>query len=81
MESWVPIYLGKCRNIASRVIGHLELGLDQPTTALKLESRHNLKGKVFRLSTVRVDVVNYDLIVPSLERALRDKYNPILGRQ
>lgn len=78
---WIPLYLGKSRNIAGRVWEHLHLKLEQPTTALKLNARTNLAGYAFQLSTVRLEVENYDLIMPSVEKALRDKFNPILGRQ
>jgi len=40
-----------------------------------------MSGQRFRLSTIPVEVKNYDLIVPKLEAALRDVHNPILGRQ
>lgn len=78
---WVPLYLGKSKDIAHRVWEHMHLRLDQPTTAMKLKQRVNMASQRFRLSTIRVDVKNYDLIMPQLERALRDEHNPILGRQ
>lgn len=81
LKEWVPLYLGKSRDIASRVWEHINLKLEQPTTAMKLKERVNLAGHRFRLSTLRVDVDNYDLIMPKLESAFRDIYNPILGRQ
>lgn len=81
LSPWVPIYLGKSRDVAGRVLGHIRLKLSQPTTALKLAERVNMAGQRFRLSTVRIEVVNYDLIVPQIEGALRNYYNPILGRQ
>jgi hypothetical protein len=78
---WAPLYLGKSRDITSRVSEHINLPLNKPTTALKLGSRENMKNQRFRLSVLRIDVKNYDLIMPRIESALRDLHNPILGRQ
>jgi len=81
LPQWMPLYLGKSQYIAGRVLGHIHLRLDQPTTALKLGERINMKEQRFRLSTLRIDVENYDLIMPKIEGALRNIHNPILGRQ
>lgn len=81
LAQWMPLYLGKSKNIAGRVWEHINLKLAQPTTAMKLKERSNMANQRFRLSTIRVEVENYDLIMPKLESALRDKYNPVLGRQ
>jgi hypothetical protein len=81
LPQWMPLYLGKSRDIAGRVLGHIDLKLNQPTTALKLKERRNMAGQRFRLSTLRIEVENYDLIMPQVESALRDHCNPILGRQ
>lgn len=81
LQEWVPIYIGKSKDIAGRVLGHIHLRLKQPTTGLKLRERHNMSSHRFRLSTLHLNVANYDLIVPQLERAFRDIHNPILGRQ
>ena len=81
LPEWLPIYIGKSRDIAGRVLGHLHLKLNQPTTALKLRARVNMANQRFRLSTLRVDVENYDLIMPKVESALRNFHSPILGRQ
>jgi len=81
LVEWIPLYIGKSRYISGRVWEHINLKLERPTTAMKLKERTNLTGQRFRLSTIRVDVSNYDLIVPKLESALRDLHNPLLGRQ
>lgn len=81
LAEWVPLYIGKSKYIAGRVWEHIHLKLEQPTTGMKIGQRLNLVNQRFRLSTIRVEVENYDLIMPKLEGALRDKYNPILGRQ
>jgi hypothetical protein len=81
LPEWAPLYLGKSRDIASRVSEHINLPLKQPTTALKLGARSNMNDQRFRLSVLHIDVTNYDLIMPRIESALRDLHNPILGRQ
>lgn len=78
---WIPIYLGKSKCIAKRIKEHMDLDLERPTSALKLLSRKNLFGLYFRVSSIRINVKNYDVIVPKFENAFRDKINPILGRQ
>jgi hypothetical protein len=82
LKEWMPVYLGKSKRIAGRVIEHIELGLDKPTFAMKLRERGAFFfNNTFRLSAVRVEVANYDLLVPMLERAFRDQVNPIVGKQ
>lgn len=81
LSDWIPLYIGKSKNISKRVWEHIHLGLQQPTFALKLKHREHLLNDTFRLSTVRIDVENYYWIMPVLERSLRDKVNPIVGRQ
>lgn len=81
LGQWFPLYLGKSRAISKRIKEHIDLSLKQPTTSLKLKARKNLYGSEFRVSVVRVNVSNYDLIMPQLETLLRNRINPILGRQ
>jgi hypothetical protein len=78
---WMPIYLGKSRNVGKRVTEHFNLNLHKPTTAMKLLARENLYGEMLRISSIRLDIFNYDWVVPIVETELRDKINPILGRQ
>jgi hypothetical protein len=40
-----------------------------------------MSDRQFRLFTIPLNVQNYDLIAPSLERELRDRLNPIVGKQ
>ncbi len=81
LKSWIPLYIGKSKNISKRISEHIHLEMDQKTYALKLKHRDHLKNDRFKISTIQVDVQNYDWIMPVLEQALRDKYNPIIGRQ
>ena len=81
LKDWIPLYLGKSKNIYKRVHGHIHLNLENKTYALKLLSRKHLENHVFRLSAMEIKVVNYDTIVPEVERKLRDIINPIIGKQ
>ncbi|HVU58096.1 MAG TPA: hypothetical protein VHD83_23710 [Puia sp.] len=81
LSEWIPLYIGKSRNISNRVQEHINLGLDKPTFAMKLKVRDHLKEDRFRLSTIRVDIYNYDWIMPILEKSFRDRFHPIVGRQ
>lgn len=85
-NEWIPIYLGKSKNIKNRVREHIFLELAKYTFALKLKERKidgiSIFGdELFRLKTIKVDVVNYDVIVTHLEKQLRKKLNPIVGKQ
>lgn len=79
--AWIPLYLGKSSNIRSRIDGHLNLKLEQATYALKLNARENLSDYTFRLSTIRLDVDSYDAIMPVVESCLREREQPLIGRQ
>lgn len=81
LGEWIPLYIGKSKNIRDRISGHIFSELDKTTFALKLLSRKNLYNNIFRLSTIRVQVKNYDIIMPIIESELRNKINPIIGRQ
>ena len=77
----IPLYIGKSKNIKGRIKGHIFLGIEQKTFALKLNARKNMKTVTFRLSYIPINANNYDWIVPKVESNLRNKYNPIVGRQ
>lgn len=81
LKEWVPIYIGKSKNIGSRVHGHLYTELNKTTFALKLLARENLFNESFRLHTIKINVENYDAIVPRIEWQMRNKINPIIGKQ
>lgn len=81
LPEWLPLYLGKSKRVAARVLEHIQLGADKPTFALKLQARKWFEPAMFRLHTLEVDVQNYDLIVPALESALRERFHPIIGKQ
>lgn len=81
LEEWMPIYIGKSKNIGSRIHGHIYTELHKTTFALKLMARENLHDHIFRLKVCKVSVTNYDAIVPQIERQLRNRINPLIGKQ
>lgn len=81
LKEWVPIYIGKSKWIGSRIRTHLYAELNKHTFSLKLSERQNLNQDKFRISIIPISVVNYDWVMPTIESVLRDKINPILGKQ
>lgn len=81
LPEWMPLYLGKSKNVGNRVLKHINLGLEKTTFALKLKARPSMVKRNFRLHAIKVQVHNYDLVVPALESALRDRFNPLIGKQ
>jgi len=81
---WMPLYIGKSKKIGARIWEHINLDLDAKTFALKLRQRPELELGKLRLSTInfaKLGIENYDLIAPALEQAMRDRLNPLVGKQ
>jgi len=81
LSEWMPLYIGKSKNISSRIHDHIYKELEKTTFALKLMARRNLINETFRLKTIKIEVENYDAIVPRIEWQLRNRINPIIGKQ
>lgn len=81
LNEWIPLYIGKSKKINKRVEKHIFKEINKTTYALKLKARGNLDKETFRLKTIKLDVTNYDSILPIIERILRDQINPIIGKQ
>ncbi|MDH1603947.1 hypothetical protein [Empedobacter sp. GD03739] len=80
-QEWIPLYIGKSRSVGKRIHEHIYKPIEKTTFAMKLKARHNLSYEVFRISAVKIDVNNYNWIVPVLENELRNRLNPIVGKQ
>lgn len=78
---WIPFYIGKSRNICKRVNSHIFQDAGKTSFGMKLKARTVLYGLEFRVSCIPIDVEHYDMIVPYVERHLREKLNPIVGKQ
>ncbi len=81
LEDWIPIYIGKSKRIEGRIHEHIFKELHKTTFALKLNARDNLVNSRFRLSTIKLDLTNYGALMPIIESKLRNKINPLIGKQ
>lgn len=81
LEPWMPLYIGKSKAVGKRVLEHVNLPLDARTFALKINNRPNMQQRQFRLKTIQLNVNNYDFIASPLEAHLRDRINPLVGKQ
>lgn len=81
LQEWMPVYVGKSRNVAERVASHIHLPFSSSTYGLKLKARPGLALRAFRLHAIELKVVNYDVLAPALESALRERFHPLIGRQ
>lgn len=81
LQEWIPLYLGKSKKISSRIHQHIFKEMEKTTFALKLYARENIKDETYKLSIIEIQNENYDFIIPFVEKKLRDKINPIIGKQ
>lgn len=82
-SEYIPFYLGKQQNVKARLDLHLNGHLESTTYGLKLKSRHeSLKKCSLRASWVTFNSTasNY-FCVELIESALREKLNPLIGKQ
>lgn len=79
----VPFYLGKSEKVGSRIDQHLYLPPGKRTYALKLSHRSALlSGIDFKINWLPLATTrdNY-FLVSRVESLLRDRLNPIIGKQ
>jgi len=81
LKEWIPLYIGKSKNIKSRLYGHIYKELAKTTFAMKLLARENMKQEIFRISVINLELINYDAIIPVIENQLRNRINPLIGKQ
>ncbi len=81
INPWMPLYIGKSKDIKCRLNEHFHLKLNNTTFALKLGIRKEFKEDVFKLSVIKLPVHNYDMIAPVVESHFRDALHPIVGKQ
>lgn len=81
LTEWIPMYLGKSKRIERRFHDHIFKELHKTTFALKLKARENIRNERFRLKTIKCELENYNMIVPAIEAQLRNRINPIIGKQ
>lgn len=83
-KDWVPLYLGINKNIQKRVFQHIKC--DSSTFSLKLSQ---LSATDFKEIPIRVSISAFPnlesksryMIVKEIEKNLRDKLHPLVGKQ
>lgn len=81
IKKWMPLYIGKSKKIWDRLDNHIKFDIDKTTFAIKFRIRDEFKDVNFRFSTIRIDADNYDIVAPVFESFLRNKFNPLVGKQ
>lgn len=81
IEAWLPLYLGKSKNVSRRIFEHVNQPADKPTFSMKMKARENLAGLTFKVGWISLAGLNYELLAPVLESTLRDRLHPIVGKQ
>lgn len=81
LYEWMPLYLGKAKNIGKRIREHAYLPLETSTYALKLRARGFEDLTQFRVRVLELRVTNYDIISAAFEAGLRNRLNPVVGKQ
>ena len=80
-KEWIPLNIGISRAINKRIGEHLVIPLNSGAYALTIQARTNLKNYTFRIKKLVIDVNNYETIRAKIEREIRTKINPIIGKQ
>jgi len=80
-KKWMPIYIGKSKWVGKRINEHLHQKTQANTFGMKLMGRTNLYGRKFKVSWIPLGVTHYNLIAPTVEGYLRNRFNPIIGKQ
>jgi predicted transposase YbfD/YdcC len=81
LTEWIPLYLGKSKNVGGRITEHIHQIEGKTTFSMKLKARQNLLNEKFRVSWIPLNVKNYNMIAPAIETELRNVKNPIVGKQ
>ncbi|WP_392471388.1 hypothetical protein ACF3OC_08375 [Sphingobacterium cellulitidis] len=79
---YLQLYLGKSQSIFHRVRQHIEAAIDKNTFALKLKMRENIQHVEYKLQYIPLPPSkHYEYICSRAEFYLRNKFNPIIGKQ
>lgn len=92
LEEWIPLYIGKSKELTlviddkkklsmGRIEQHYNHDAEHGTYSLKLNARKNLSKVRTQLSVIDLDVNEFNTIAPIVESAMRNKLNPIVGKQ
>ena len=83
MSNWTSLYLGKSENVQRRVRDHVTLGADKRTFGLKLHARkEKMAQHRFRVTYLCFDGFDgQQFVLTTLQREIRKRLHPIVGRQ
>ena len=83
LTDWVPLYLGKSENTHKRIEDHIRLPGSSKTFALKLMARRKtLRDYSFMVKQITFEKFDgMQILLTNIERYLREKVVPIVGRQ
>ncbi|MBS7254129.1 hypothetical protein [Flavobacterium branchiicola] len=81
LKDWIPLYIGKSKNMKSRLYDHIYKDINKTTFAMKLLARENMKNEIFKISVINLGLKNYNTIIPLIENELRNRINPLIGKQ
>jgi hypothetical protein len=83
LSEWTPLYLGKSEHLQRRIADHLILQANKRTFALKLRARKSkMQAHQFHVKYISFPAFNgVQILLRSLEEELRERINPITGRQ
>lgn len=79
-EKWIPIYIGKSKELLKRIPQHINLTEKQSTSSMKLKAR-GFKDETFAVKIIPLETNHYGFIAHSVESTLRKKVNPIVGKE
>ena len=86
-SNWIPFYLGKSKELDNRLEEHLT-GAEKEEGTYKLNLQHN-KNELFKNAKYRAKIIEvkelkedkYYWVLTRIESELREKLNPICGKQ
>lgn len=86
-ETWVSFYLGKSKKLNERLEEHLtgaEKGFNTYKLNLKKNTSELFKNSRYRIKTIEIEKLKgdkYYWVITRIESELREKLNPICGKQ
>ena len=86
-NNWIPFYLGKSESLRTRIAGHVYGFTEGNFKTWALRMSENPTPSIERIESIRISTLKLELdknaysFVGYLEKALRERLIPIIGRQ
>ncbi len=83
LKKWVPLYLGKGEHVNRRITNHVNMEGGRKTFALKLRARKgSLKAYCLQVRSFTFGGFSgVQIFLQNIEKSLRERVNPVVGRQ